>query len=94
MGYIYNDSSGTDAAGIYSNTLHAASCSTLGLANLYVDKYFTPDLEEAVLCLNANRGNNWTVCPVCAPSHELPVGADPRRVGLTDELPTTPGMSS
>jgi len=70
LGYIYNDSSGTDATDVYANLLHTASCTTLELANLYVGKYFAPDLQEAVEWLNANRPNDWRVCAICAPLPE------------------------
>jgi hypothetical protein len=65
LGYIYNDSSGTNATDVYANLLHVASGTTPALANLYVVRYFAPDRQEAVDWINAHRPNDWEVCPIC-----------------------------
>jgi hypothetical protein len=66
-GYVYNDFSHDAPSGLANNILHAASCRTLERANMNVDKYFSQTQQEAMAWLNANRSNNWKVCPICTP---------------------------
>jgi hypothetical protein len=67
VGYIFNDFSHDAPSGVDYNILHTASCRTLAIANMHVEKYFAVDLQHAMNWLNTKRRDNWKRCPICAP---------------------------